>query len=278
MDLTVEAGVLVTDVLEDGPAEKAGFEVSDVILKYDGETVKSPRRLSKLVRKTAPGTKVKVHISRDGEEKTLTTEIGEKLWQEEEKHLFLPELDLLGIPNLTCHLWGPELWLGVHTVDLTDQLAKYFDIAEGFGVLISKVIEDTPAEKAGLLAGDVIIKADGERVDDTGDLKEVIAEHEEEEELELVIMRQGKEKKLKSTLEESPHHVKKKLVKKLKKLPHKMKCKSWKTHSYEIPEIEIEVEKALEDIDIDADLDELEERLESLEEELEHIKKELEMD
>jgi len=288
MDIPTETGVLVADVVEDSPAEKADFEVGDIILKYDGQTVSSPRGLSKLVRETAPGKKVTVEISRDGEQMTLTAEIGaregiEKLYkikisgdEGEERLLFhCPGgMEWFGLPHRFSTWLGSDIWLGVHTVDLTDQLAKYFDIKDGRGVLISEVVEDSPAEKAKLQAGDVIVKADGERIEDTPDLREAIDEHEEGQEMEVVVVRKGKEKTVKLTLEKSPHRIETKFVKKLKRLPRKLKEMKFMGPHHDVPEIDLEVEKILEDYD----MEDLESRLEELEEELERIKDKLEMD
>jgi predicted metalloprotease with PDZ domain len=282
-DISSDAGVLVTDVVEKSPAEKAGFEVGDIILKYDGEEVTSPRRLSKLVRKTSPNTKVKVDISRDGKKKTLTAEIGELdaekactikiIGDKGKKELFLDfddDLSLLGLPHL-CSWLGSDLWLGVHTVDLTDQLAKYFEVKNGHGILISEVVSESPAEKAGLKAGDILIKANGERVEDTSDLQDVIADHEQGDEIELVVLRKGKEKKLKATLEERADH--KKLRQELKEFPRKLKRMKIMAPSHDLQDIDVEVEKYLEDFD----MEDLETRLEDLEEEMNRIKDKLEM-
>jgi membrane-associated protease RseP (regulator of RpoE activity) len=294
MDISTETGVLVTDIVDDSPAEEAGIEVGDVIQKFDGQTVSSPGQLSRLVGKTAPGQKVKVEISRDGQKKTITAQIGEReaiekickikiSGDEGEEDLLihcLSGVEGLGFPHCLSAWLGPDIWLGVHTIDLTDQLAEYFDIKDGLGVLISEVFEDSPAEKAKLEAGDVIVKAGGKHIEDTSDLREAIAEHEEGDEIELMVIRHGKEKKLKAILEKKPHKEMK-VIKKLRKIPQKLKCKKWKIHSHDAPEIDVEIDKALEDIDIDIeafDLEDLDERLEELEEELERIKERLEMD
>ena len=288
MDIPTETGVLVADVVEDSPAEKADFEVGDIILKYDGQKVSSPRGLSKLVRETTPGKKVKVEISRDGQQMTLTAEIGEreeseraykiKISGDEGKENLLfhcpGSMEWFGLPHPLSTWLGSDIWLGVHTIDLTDQLAKYFDITDGRGVLISDVIEDSPAEKAKLKAGDVIVKADGERIEDTPDLREIIDEHEEGQEMEVVVVRKGKEKTVKLTLEKSPHRIKTKFVKKLKKLPRKLNEMKFMVPHHDVPAIDLEVEKILEDYD----MEDLESRLEELEEELERIKDKLEMD
>lgn len=281
--ISEKGGVLVTDVVEESPAEKAGFEAGDIILKYDGKEVTSPRRLSKLVRKTAPDTKVKVDISRDGKKKTLTAEIEEldpekaqtiKIYGDKGKKELLLDFDddlsLLGLPHLR-HWLGSDLWLGIHTVDLTEQLAKYFQVKDGRGILISEVVSESPAEKAGLKAGDILIKADGERIEDTPDLHDVIGDHEKGEELELVVLRKDKEMKLKATLEERPDR--KKWRQELKEFPRKLKRMRIMAPSHALQDIDVEVEKYLEDFD----LKDLEKRLEELEEELNRIKDKLEM-
>jgi serine protease Do len=58
MDITSGTGVLITNVVEESPAQEAGIAVGDVILKYNDTAITSPHRLSRLVRKTAPGSKV----------------------------------------------------------------------------------------------------------------------------------------------------------------------------------------------------------------------------
>lgn len=80
----VSEGVLVTKVAEDSPAAKAGVIDDDVVIEYQGKKVKEVKSLTKLVRETKPGTKVKVTVIRDGKRKTITAEIGKKVWEAKE--------------------------------------------------------------------------------------------------------------------------------------------------------------------------------------------------
>ncbi len=64
--------------------------------------------------------------------------------------------------------------IGVSTVQLTKQLADYFGIADGKGVLVTSVSDDSPAARAGIRAGDVIISVDGEKVEGSGDVSRAI--------------------------------------------------------------------------------------------------------
>src|SRR5690242_21822723 len=69
---------------------------------------------------------------------------------------------------------GNSRRIGVSTVELTKQLADYFGIAGGKGVLVTSVTDDGPAAKAGVRAGDVITAIDGEAVDSPGDISRAI--------------------------------------------------------------------------------------------------------
>jgi len=94
-------------------------------------------------------------------------------------------------------------YLGVQIQDLDGQLADYFGAKDG-GVLITEVIEDSPAENAGLKAGDVIISVAGEDVDDTGGLISEVRGHKPESKIELNVVRKNRKRKMKVTLGEAP--------------------------------------------------------------------------
>jgi len=181
---------------------------------------------------------------------------------------------LLGLPPLPELLSTQGLWLGVKPVGLTDQLAGYFRVKDGRGVLVSEVIADSPAEKAGLKAGDVIVSLDDERVEDTMELRVTIAEHEEGDEVAVAVVRDGKEKTLRATLEESPESGPLALTRKLEKWPGTMKKIRIECPSQDMPDksmMDFYIEKGLDEVE----LEEMEERLEKMEEELQRLKKEL---
>jgi serine protease Do len=76
-ELGIEEGVIITGVVEDGPAEKAGIEDEDVIIEFNGIKVKTASQLRKMIQKAKPEERVKLKIVRDGKEKILSVEIGE---------------------------------------------------------------------------------------------------------------------------------------------------------------------------------------------------------
>jgi serine protease Do len=93
-------------------------------------------------------------------------------------------------------------WLGVGIQDLTEELAEEFGVPGKSGVLVSQVFEGSPAEKAGLRAGDIIITLDGRRVDETRELTRRVAALPPEGKAGLQVFRAGKTKKLTVTLAE----------------------------------------------------------------------------
>src|SRR5688572_11824414 len=181
-------GVGITQVVQGSPAEKAGLKKDDVILRLDGENITSVRKLNRLVAEIAPDQTVRVTVSRGGSEQELTATMGKRnnsgfardlfsgKW-EPRTFKFEPPL----IENFDFNSDGDFTFLlsnsrriGVSTMSLSKQLADYFGIAGGKGVLVTAVTDDGPAAKAGVKAGDVITAIDGEAVDSPGDLSRVI--------------------------------------------------------------------------------------------------------
>jgi len=188
-------GVGVTRIVKDSPAEKAGLRPDDVILRVDGESITSVRKLNRIVSELAPDQSVKITVSRNGSEQDITATIGKrsanfftkdllrnqpKVWKwegnEPKEWKFEGPLLNKGFPNngdLTFMLDNSRR-IGVSTMELTKQLADYFGITGGKGVLVTAVTEDGPAAKAGVRAGDVITAVDGEAIDSPGDVTRVI--------------------------------------------------------------------------------------------------------
>jgi serine protease Do len=201
-------GVGITQVIKDSPAEKAGLRKDDVILRIDGENVTSVRKLNRLVSEIAPDHSVRIAISRNGAEQEITATMGKRknssfardlFSQEPRVWKFNPDNKLLDrFDNLhDFHLnnnndlvfsLGNSRRIGVSTVALTKQLADYFGIADGRGVLVTNVSEDGPAAKAGIKAGDVITAIDGAAVDSPGDLARAL-NNKKEGEVSLTVIR-----------------------------------------------------------------------------------------
>ena len=192
--LSQPRGVGITQVVKDSPAEKAVLRKDDVILRLDGENVTSVRKLNRLVSEIAPDHNVRITISRNGAEQELTATMGKRkntafardlLQWSQEPRAWKREIPfgsgdtILNNNNDLTFMLSNSRRIGVSTVSLTKQLADYFGIADGRGVLVTNVSEDGPAAKAGIKAGDVITAVDGEPIDSPGDISRVIGRKKE---------------------------------------------------------------------------------------------------
>ncbi len=95
-------------------------------------------------------------------------------------------------------------WLGVAIQDINENLAKSFNLKDAEGILISDVQKDSPAEKSGLLRGDVIIKLNDIKLKDVNDLRNRVAFIIPETKADLEIMRDGRKKVITVTIGEQP--------------------------------------------------------------------------
>ncbi len=91
-------------------------------------------------------------------------------------------------------------YLGVSTLELGDQLARYFQVPEDRGVLVTAVEDGSPAEKAGLRAGDVILSVAGDAVRDSGDLMQLVRRRDPGDEVMIEVSRKGSTQTLAATL------------------------------------------------------------------------------
>lgn len=153
-------GVEVRRVDENSPASKAGVKENDVILEVNGQKLEDVEQFIETIGDSSPGSKVAMTISRDGARQSLSATLQSKTVQP-----FIAELpEVPVIPEVPNGVWGPVFTgqsprVGLEGETLTPQLAEYFGVREG--VLVRSVTARTPAERAGLKAGDVIIKVAG---------------------------------------------------------------------------------------------------------------------
>lgn len=215
-------GAKVRSVEPDSAAEKAGIEDGDVITRFDGESVRSARQLARLVRETPAGRAVAVEVARGDATKTLTATLGEGPHRVHEglqlggENAFVPDMEDLDVevdvPEGLPHAPGPHVFrwhgdddndftvawvprrprLGIRFLEIEGQLADYFGLSADEGVLVSSVGEDTPAAKAGLRAGDVVLELDGKAIQDSRDLMQAVRDGEGGRPLTVKLLRDAK--------------------------------------------------------------------------------------
>lgn len=187
------SGLLVVDVARNSPADDAGLREDDVILKYDGQPVEIAGEFSKLVRNTEPGKTVKLLVFRDGEEKDFEVEIAKR-----KSRVVKPAY--WGGKHFAFCMDRPRLGVVVHA--LNEDLAPYFKVEKNSGALISQVMEDSPAEAAGLKAGDVITKIDDEKISGPEDLYEALEQYEGGDKVMVEYIRKDAAEKVEVELED----------------------------------------------------------------------------
>ncbi len=167
LKLSEAAGVEITLVEPDGPAEKAGLKVGDVVLRYNGQRVDGNEQFARLVRETPAGHEVKIDISRAGAPQTVTVRVAQRKAPRVEwgdgSHMDIRMPDL---PRAFVQLRSSVL--GVEAESISGQLAEYFGVKEG--VLVRSVSRGSSAEKAGLRAGDVILKIEDTHIATPADI------------------------------------------------------------------------------------------------------------
>ncbi|WP_455200303.1 DegQ family serine endoprotease [Kaarinaea lacus] len=170
-------GALVAKVLPDSPAEKAGFQVGDVVVKFDGRKIVRSSNLPPVVGMTQVGKNVKVEILRNGKSKKLTVNLGE-LPDEDTKLAIAPT------PKA-----AEDNKLNIVVTDLTGEQRKSLEIKEN-GVLVNNV-SSGPARKAGVRRGDVILMINNTDVKDTKQFKKIVDNLPTGKSVPLLVQRRG---------------------------------------------------------------------------------------
>jgi serine protease Do len=172
-------GAEVTKVDHDGPAGKAGLRAHDVILSVNGVNVDDEDSLHRLLHDLQPGRAVTLNVCRDGSEQTVSAtmanraELEKQAW---EQHWVVPEPTTeetvaastpsrSGFGFMSGHLLPlSPAYTGAKVDAMGAQLAGYFGVKDGKGVLVHEVEANSPAAIAGLQAGDVVTKVNGGHV------------------------------------------------------------------------------------------------------------------
>jgi serine protease Do len=181
--LSEPKGVLINEVLDDGPAKRAGLERGDVIIEYDGRPMENATHLRNAVAQTAVGKKVTVRFMRDKKIRTAEVAIAE---QPKNVAQAGSEDEGTGTPSS-----GPLSDLDVR--ELTGDLAARFGLgAHERGVVILKVRPGSPAEEAGLKEGDLILEVNRQPTTTLKAYERAVAKLGKKQAVLLLIKRQGR--------------------------------------------------------------------------------------
>ncbi len=164
-------GALVASVTDKGPAQVAGIQPGDIVLKFDGKDVTDMKRLPRIVAETPIDKSVKVTVWRKRQENSVEVKVGEL--DETEKVAALPSAQAAPAPNTGATVKA----LGLSLSTVTPELKQKFSLADDAdGVVVVDVAGDSPASEKGVRPGDVIVEVAQQEVKDPGQVAAKIDE------------------------------------------------------------------------------------------------------
>ncbi len=187
LKLSAERGVVVGKIVPDSPAAKAGLKENDVVTEINGQRVEGAAQFRRMIHEIPAGRSVQLTVWRDGRTQNVSATLGKS----EERHHAMKMLAptpgtfafrMPEIPEIPPMEWngnmvfggGPPR-LGIDAEDVSGQLGAFFGAPDGEGILVRDVNSGSPAEKAGVKAGDVITSLNGERIRTVGELREKLS-------------------------------------------------------------------------------------------------------
>jgi S1-C subfamily serine protease len=200
--------VVVAEIDPKSPAEQAKLKEDDVILKIDGKDVTSSFGLSQEIRSRKPGTDVTLKIERDGTPMDIKLKLGEYSEDNAKRELEIrfPSLFPQIMPRpgqgikpplsekspFETFRWEKRKYIGTSLQEMNKELAEAWGAKDGYGLLVTALDEEGPAKKAGLKVGDIILKADGKKVEAVDDLSGLLQDKKKGDKIKLEIVRDKK--------------------------------------------------------------------------------------
>ncbi len=176
--LKVAEGVLVGDVLSDGPAEKAGIKRGDVITHFEGKETKNTAQLRNMVARTRPDSRVELTIMRDGREKNVTLSLGEL------KDDVQPAAAAKVVERSAEKL-------GIEVRSVNPELVEQYSLDREDGLVVTDVRRNSQAERQGIREGDVILEINNKTVSSLREYERFLDGVDENETVLFLVEREG---------------------------------------------------------------------------------------
>lgn len=199
------AEVIIVD--HDAPASKSGLKVHDVILQLDGQAFDNVDQLRRRLREMPSGRTVTLLINRDGARLNVTVQLCDGVLLQQQawsQHFSVPEpaapaagQSFLGnTPSggtaFLDSMIPRALYVGADVNPVRTQLADYFGVKSGTGLLVESVDNPSPASRAGLKAGDVVVKVESQQITSKNDWLKAIRNHRGQP-VQVTVMRNKQE-------------------------------------------------------------------------------------
>lgn len=198
-------GIVITDLVEDGAAEKSGIKKSSILMEVDGDKIYTIDQLTKMLTNYEPGNKIEIKVFQDDKEVTLDLILGEKAkYTSQSWNLGDFKVQFDKPENVFVYQYSSDhdKWIGVMLHIVENKKDDNMKIT----VTIDEVIKDTPAEKAGLKAGDIILAVDGEAIDSNQTVGKIINKKDAGDTVDIKIDRKGKISTLKCEIAKRKDH------------------------------------------------------------------------
>jgi PDZ domain-containing protein len=193
-------GALVQKVMPGSPADKAGLKRFDVIVSLNGAEAKSPDQVRGRIQEAKPGDVVKLGVMRGTDTLDLSATLAMPPAELPEARPGLKEPE----QEEEKHAESKKGFLGIGPADVPAVLASHLGLGDGVGVVAGDVWKDSPAQKAGIEAKDVLTAIDGKEIHGSADFLKALSTRKAGETVEIDLIHQGGKKTVEVTLAPRP--------------------------------------------------------------------------
>lgn len=176
-NLEENQGVLVADVMADGPAAAAGLKRGDVIVKFDGKAITQSQTLPRMVAETKVGSQVVLDVLRQGKPLTIKLTIGA-----------MPDEEAVASSPAAVK---PDKNLGMSLQTVTPEIARQMGVDKAEGLLVGRVQPGSPADAAGILQGDIIMEVMQKPVNTVAEFNKLVGSLQNKQAVLLLVKRQN---------------------------------------------------------------------------------------
>ena len=210
---------VIGSIDEESPAELAKLRAGDIVLKIGDRDVAGPDVLASEIRKRKPGQEVVLKIERGGTPMDVKVKLGElaedaAMMEMTQRFPGLfervtpvpaaprkpgaPEaapdraVPRRAVPRTPQWAFESRKFIGVYCSELNRELAEHFGVKEGAALIVNRLTEGGPAEKAKLRVGDILVRVDGKRVETVNELIDMVQDKPKGEKVKLEVLRDKK--------------------------------------------------------------------------------------